>query len=67
MMDIGMISYTCTLVKCLTRLLRKVMVHGIDGMDWILSWLGEKRQRVVINGSKSKRGQVISEVYRDQL
>ncbi len=35
------------------RLLRKVRAHGIDGkvLGWIGSWLGNRRQRVVINGS----------------
>ena len=46
------------------RLLKKVRAHGIDGkvLDWIRSWLSDRRQRVVINGFKSEWGQVISGV-----
>ena len=46
------------------RLLGKVRAHGIDGkiLGWIRSWLTDRRQRVVINGSKSDWGQVISGV-----
>ncbi len=45
-------------------LLRKVRAHGIDGkvLGWIGSWLGNRRQRVVINGSKSEWGHVINGV-----
>ena len=46
------------------RLLRKVRAHGIEGkiLGWIRSWLTDRRQRVVINGSKSDWGQVESGV-----
>ena len=46
------------------RLLRKVKAHGIDGkvLDWVRSWLSDRRQRVVINGIKSEWGKVISGV-----
>ena len=46
------------------RLLRKVRAHGIDGkvLEWVRSWLSDRRQRVVINGFKSEWGRVISGV-----
>ena len=46
------------------RLLSKVRAHGIDGKvyDWIKAWLCDRQQRVVVNGTKSEWGQVISGV-----
>ena len=43
------------------KLLRKVRAHVIDGkiLGWIRSWIVD-RSRVVINGSKSDWGRVIS-------
>ena len=37
------------------RLLAKLRAHGITGeiFNWIQSWLGDRKQRVVLNGSQS--------------
>lgn len=37
------------------RLVRKVQAHGIGGdiLRWIKAWLNERKQRVIINGTKS--------------
>jgi ribonucleases P/MRP protein subunit RPP40 len=51
--------------KVLTeRLLKKVRAHGIDGdlYRWIQSWLSNRRQRVVLNGSFSEWIWVLSGV-----
>ena len=46
------------------RLLSKVKAHGIDGsiFRWIQSWLGDRQQRVSIDGVKSEWGCVSSGV-----
>ena len=46
------------------RLLRKVRALGIDGpaANWIESWLGNRRQRVVVNGQVSEWSPVTSGV-----
>jgi len=46
------------------RLLAKLRAHGISGKvwDWIESWLTGRRQRVVLNGSKSSWEEVLSGV-----
>ncbi|KAJ8018258.1 LINE-1 reverse transcriptase-like [Holothuria leucospilota] len=38
------------------RLLHKIQAHGIDGLvlHWIQEWLKDRRQRVVLNGSRSE-------------
>ena len=46
------------------RLLKKIRAHGIDGRlyNWISSWLQNRRQRVVLNGSFSTWMEVFSGV-----
>ena len=46
------------------RLLRKVRALGVDGpaANWIESWLGNRRQRVVVNGQVSEWSPVTSGV-----
>ena len=46
------------------RLLRKVRALGIEGTvaDWIENWLGNRRQRVVVNGEVSEWAPVTSGV-----
>ena len=46
------------------RLITKLKAHGVDGnvAKWILSWLTERRQRIVINGVTFSWGNVITGV-----
>jgi len=46
------------------RLLEKLWKHGVQGklFDWIKSWLSNRRQRVVLNGSESMWEYVLSGV-----
>ena len=46
------------------RLLRKVRALGVDGpaANWIESWLGNRRQRVVVNGQVSEWSPITSGV-----
>ena len=46
------------------RLLNKIKAHGIGGkvFNWIRAWISDRKQRVTINGVKSKWGNVTSGV-----
>ena len=50
------------------RLLKKLQAHGICGkvLGWISSWLSDRKQRVVLNGSVSEWLDVTSGVPKDQ-
>ena len=46
------------------RLINKLKAHSVDGnlLQWILSWLTDRQQRVVINGKASSWNDVLSGV-----
>ena len=48
------------------RLLMKLHMYGITGRThrWIVDFLGNRTQEVVVNGSKSERGMVKSDVHQ---
>ncbi len=64
-MDIIFLDFAKALDKVpVKRLLAKLKAHGIAGKIWdlVASWLSERRQRVVLNGSHSKWAEVLSGV-----
>ena len=64
-MDIIFLDFAKAFDKVpINRLMAKLKAHGIAGnvWHWIKSWLSGRRQRVVLNGSKSSWEEVLSGV-----
>lgn len=51
------------------RLLQKLQAHGIEGqvLRWIQAWLADRKQRVVVQGAKSKTSDVSSSVVQGSV